>query len=240
MTSKKILNKEMEVIAGISGTPIGTQLKTAEGICDAIIANPTVATVTPTALSVKTKIAGILLLEIEKTDYMKKVNSITEQINAETREVRVTINSQWCSQVQATPGITAADVLLIGMKIKGEGAGGVEAKVVNKASESNPLISKIESNLHMKHKIHIINSAKGNKGIPPDASACIVYMQIGGTTLPTDIDKMTYVGKISNGSITRDFKPEDVGKIVYYIAVYIDLKTDEPMIYSPVASALIN
>ena len=240
MTSKKILNKEMEVIAGISGTPIGTQLKTADGICDAIIANPTIATVSPTALSIKTKIADVYILEKQKNDFLKKANSIYEQIIAETREIRMTINSQWCSQVQATPGITAADVLLIGMKIKGEGSGGVDAKVVNKASESNPLINKIDSNLHMKHKIHVINSAKGNKGIPPDASACIVYMQIGGTILPTDIDKMTYVGKISNGSITRDFKPEDVGKIVYYIAVYIDLKTDEPMIYSPVASALIN
>jgi len=240
MTSKKILNKEMEVIAGISGTPIGTQLKTAEGICDAIIANPTVATVTPTALSVKTKIAGILLLEIEKTDYMKKVNSISEQINAATREVRVTINSQWCSQVQATPGITAADVLLIGMKIKGEGSGGVEAKVINKISISNPLINKIESNLHMQHTAHVINSAKGNKGLPPDAKAIDVYVQIGGTVPPTDIDKMTYIGKIKNGSIVRNFTQEDVGKIAYYIAVYIDRKTGEPMIYSPVASALIN
>ena len=66
MTSKKILNKEMEVIAGISGTPIGTQLKTAEGICDAIIANPTIATVSPTALNIKTKIADVYILEKKK------------------------------------------------------------------------------------------------------------------------------------------------------------------------------
>ena len=171
---------------------------------------------------------------------MKKANSIYEQIITEAREIRMTINSQWCSQVQATPGITAADVLLIGMKIKGEGSGGVEAKVINKISISNPLINKIESNLHMQHTAHVINSAKGNKGLPPDAIAINVYVQIGGTVPPTDIDKMTYIGKIKNGSIIKNFTQEDVGKIAYYIAVYIDRKTGEPMIYSPVASALIN
>ncbi|MEI6821478.1 MAG: hypothetical protein WCL51_06055 [Bacteroidota bacterium] len=41
MAAKKNLNKEMEVVGGLTGNPIGTQLKTADGIFDAIIANPT-------------------------------------------------------------------------------------------------------------------------------------------------------------------------------------------------------
>ncbi len=240
MAKKKILIKEMEVVAGMSGTPIGTQLKTADAICDAIIANPDIAIVKPIAPNVKTMIASVFLMEIERNEFLKKVNSLTDKIFAGTREIRVIINSQWCSQVQATPGITAADILLLGLKIKGEGAGGVQAKVVNKISISNPLISKIESNTHMHHTVHVINSAKGNRGLPPDAISINVYIQIGGTTLPTDIDKMTYVGKIINGKINKEFSPEDVGKIAYYIVVYIDRKTNEPMIYSPVASALIN
>ena len=240
MASKKIKDKEMEVVAGITGKPIAIQLETADGICDAMIANPTIATVTPAPLSIKTKIAGIFTMQTEKEGITKTLNSINEQINAATREVRTVINSQWCGQVQATPGITAANIKLLGLRLKGEGAGGTTAQVINKASESNPIISKIESNTHLHHIIHVINSAKGNPGIPPDANACNVYVQIGGTVPPTDIDKMTYIGKIINGKIARDFNPEDVGKIAYYIAVYIDRKTEESMIYSPVASALIN
>ena len=230
----------MEVVAGMSGTPIGNQIVTAEAICDGIIANPTVATVLPAPLTIKTKLGVIKGWGEEKKQASNLLKSINEKINAGVREVRIVINGPWCSQVEATPGITAAGVKLINMRVKGEVTDGVDTKVVGRASNSNPMIAKIETDVHMKHTIHIINSVSGKVGVPDDAESLIIYMQVGGVEPPTDINKMTYLGKVKRGKYVNGFTQDDVGKTVYYICVYTEHKTEKAMTYSPVAIAVVN
>ena len=71
MAVKKVLVKELEVVAGLTGNPVGNQILIADSIFDAMIDNPTIATLTSSQTTIKAKIADIMLLESQKSGFLK-------------------------------------------------------------------------------------------------------------------------------------------------------------------------
>ncbi len=237
----KKLIKKLIVVSGIAGLRLTDFVLKVGGFATAATANPTIAPdLDPTPVALKLSVDALEKKIEDRVELEKQVKAKTVAINNAVEEITTDINDGWCLQIQEAVNGDVEKVKLLGFSIKGEGTGGVSTEIVGRASSSNAIISSIDSNAHMEHTIHVINSANGSVGVPPDAKSINIYMQVGGTVPPNDIDKMTYLGTIKRGKFVKEFTQDDIGKTVYYIVVYISRKTEKPMRYSPVVSATVN
>lgn len=238
MATRKLLVKKIIVVVKLSDL---TEIKFKEKVRNIITAmgnNPTyVPNIYPSAADMELEYTNMddLFKQRGVLATLQKAN--TASIENAMYKIGSTITSRWANQVQNAPGITLAKIVKLCMDAKGL-VNGKTKVVVGKASNSNPIITSVESKHHLQHTINIINSANGKTGKPADANSLNVYMQIGGE-MPTDINKMRSAGIATNGKYTEKFKAEDLYKLVYYIAVYISKETLKPMIISPVFIAVI-
>ena len=242
MSTKKKLNKELILVSGLTGLPLPDYVKRVDVLADVAIANPLIAPdLDPTPIAIKAKSAGITKAVGERTLMESAVLSKTVYINKEKSELTNFINNSWAPDAQKACAGDAEKAKLLAWYSKGIDTGEADAKaIVGSVTDSYPSIQKIDSSNHLMHTAHIRNSASGKRGLPLDAKSTELYMQIGGLTPPVDYKTMQHVGAVINGSRIINFDAADIGKPVYYIALYIGKKSKIAMIQSPVMSAVVS
>jgi hypothetical protein len=171
------------------------------------------------------------------------MKQITAQIHANDVNLTNIFVEQWAPLVKTAIGNDPVKAKLLGWGIKSFDSGHTPTSAAL-AKEiviaSRPEITRIDINVHLQHSIHIVNNISGKRRLPKGILRIDVYGQTGGT-MPTDFSLMgRALGQASRGKFVHAFTMADVGKIQYYIAVYIDKKTKQPVAQSPVASAMIN
>lgn len=239
MTTKKKLSKKLIVTVNFDGL---SEPKLGQKMTDMATAaqnNPTIVPgLTPTPASVLAKILARQTLLTQRDTLRASQKQNTEQIHQAETDLKNIFTDQWATQVQLAIGTDASKAKLLLFGVKGEDSGHSDV-VVAKAANSHPMISRIDSNVHLQQTLHTNNSISGNNKLPDDAKQIDIYEQIGGTA-PADIKLMTHVGIAKRGKFINHFEAADLGKTVFYIAAYIDKKTLKPLELSPVASAIVN
>ena len=242
MSTKKKLIKELILVSGLTGLPLPDYVKRVDVLADAAIANSTIVPdLDPTPLEIKTRTAGITKAVGERTLMESAVLAKTAAINKDRSELTNLINNVWAPYSQIACAGDAEKAKLLAWYSKGVDTGEADAKaIVGSVTDSYPSIQKIDSSNHLMHTANIRNSASGKRGVPLDAKSTELYMQIGGLTPPVDYRTMQHVGAVLNGNRVINFDAADIGKPVYYLAVYIGLKSKIAMIQSPVKSAVVS
>lgn len=206
--------------------------------------NPTlVPGLNPTPSSVISQINAKNALFTQREYLRDQLKQITEDIHIADKAITAIFVDQWASQVKTAIGNDASKAKLLGWGIKNIDSGHITTGVAM-AKEiilaSHPNISRIDFNVHQQQSIHIVNNITGKRRLPKGILRIDIYGQTGGT-MPTDYSLLGRpLGQASRGKFVHTFQLADVGKIQYYIAVYVDKKTKQPVAQSPVASAIIN
>jgi len=146
-----------------------------------------------------------------------EVQGISEDILAKEAEVTNIVQDKWLGQTQNAIAGDMQKAKTLGYDIKGEQAQRDKESATYIAT-SKPLIAEITFG-SLTHNIEIINSESKDYILPIDASTLELYEYIG-ETCPTSIKKMTYLGPVKKGKYTSIFEEDDLGKTVWYIAVY--------------------
>lgn len=197
----------------------------------------------PAPTSVISMINAQNALFTERDNLREQMKQITAQIHANDVTITNIFVEQWPSQVKIAIGNDPVKAKLLGWGIKNFDSGHIPtgtalAKEIVLASR--PEIIRIDINVHVQQSIHIVNNISGKRRLPKGILRIDIYGQTGGT-MPTDYSLMGRpLGQSSRGKFVHTFTLADVGKIQYYIAVYVDRKTKKPVAQSPVASAMIN
>ena len=180
----------------------------------------------------------MIVLDAERTEMIKALKSKTTEIETAQDVLKDIIINKWVLQVQEACGNNTKNIILLGFGLKGVD-NGTSDEVVGMAVDSHPMISGIDTKVHLQQKLHIINNVTGGIKLPNDAKQINVYGQIDGIA-PNNISTMINFGIARRGKYLHDFDVADIGKIVYYIVAYINKKTLKPMEMSPVMSAYIS
>jgi hypothetical protein len=239
------LVKELILTANISELTEVEKLNKETAIANAHAANPTVVPgLTPTPSSVLTLINTQNGYYTQRETLREQLKQVTKLIHTGDENLNNIFVNQWRSQTQTAIGSDESKAKLLGWGIKNIDSGHTptDATVSKEiVLASLPVIIKIDLNSHLLHILHIRNNITGKRKLPAGILRIEIYGQIGGT-LPTDYSLMgRSLGQASRGKFTTTQYPlADVGKVVYYIAVYISKKTKQPIAQSPVASAIIN
>jgi len=239
MTQRRLI-KKLIVTSNLQGLSAGRFLQRTKGIATAVAANVgMIINITPLPPAVITKIEGLENLHELGIQMQITQKENTQLIEALTNEILDIITSQWAPQVQIAADGDIAKVKLLGFSVKGDESANI-AMLTGRAEDSHPIINNIDTNTHQQHTLGIINSITGTRKLPADAKHTNVYMQVGGLTAPTDYKKMEYAGIAQKGKFVTDFENADIGKTVYYVAVYIDKISLKALEYSPLMTAMIN
>jgi hypothetical protein len=239
------LVKELILTANISGLTEVEKINKETAIANAHQANPLlVPGLNPTP-------ASVITLINTQNGYLTQREALREQLKQLTAEIHagdVNLNNifvnQWRFQAQTAIGSDESKAKLLGWGIKNIDSGHTPTSVAlgkEIVLASLPVIVKIELNSHLLHILHIHNNITGKRALPKGMLRTDIYAQIAGT-MPADYSLMgRALGQASRGKfVTPAYPLADVGKIVYYIAVYVDKKTKQPVAQSVVASAIIN
>jgi hypothetical protein len=237
--AKKKLVKKMVLTVGLKGLPENEfTTKTTTMANDAQTNLTLVPDLDPTPAAELAKIANYQSLLAMRESLKNQQLQNTELILAAREEITNDITSDWMPYAQTQVAGDAAQAKVLGYGIKGQSdaGGGLPSE---KAAQSHPTITRIDLNVHLQHALHTVNSQSGKNKLPDDASHIEIYEQIGGTE-PISIIGMNKVGICKHGTFINHFAATDLGKTVYYIAVYIDKKSLVVLVQSPVESAIIN
>lgn len=238
MTTKKKLFKKLIITTNFYGLSESELPIKMTGMATAALNNPWVVPgLYPAPDDVITLIQARQTLLIKRDLLLAEQKKITEQIHQADTNLKNIFTDLWANQLQQAIGGDESKAKLLGFGIKGVDSGHT-SDVVGKAADSHPHITRIENNVHLQQTLHTFNSESGHNKLPADARQIDFYEQIGGTP-PTDIKQMKHVGIAKRGKFINHFEAEDLGKTVYYIAVYIDKKTLKPLRQSPVVSATV-
>jgi hypothetical protein len=234
------LIKELILVSGLARKKLGDFILRVFVLTKAATDNPLIAPdLDPTPLIMTGKATSLDTMVKERAVLEEALAAKTVKINELKAEITNDINNSWAPEAQKAVAGDIEKATLLAWHIKGVITG--ESKVVvGMAADSHPVINYIDNTNHLEHKVSIVNNITGNVAVPKDASRTEVYMQIGGTTPPDDISKMNHIGPARIGKLINTFDIADLGKIVYYMVVYINRKTQKPMIQSPVFSATIS
>ncbi|MEI6823445.1 MAG: hypothetical protein WCL51_16055 [Bacteroidota bacterium] len=237
--SKKKLIKKLVVTSNLHKLSKGKFSTKSKSIANALIANPTYVTnIDPLPETVLTEIQKFDDLGVNGKTLSDALKENSKCLIDQKGVILDMVNDNWIIQVQMAVKGDIAKVLKLGFGVKGVDNGTVPA-IVGKVVDSHPIISQTDTNVHQQHTLHIINSETGSKKQPADAISTYIY-QLIGTTAPSSINQMSYKGIVSKGKYINKFDSLDLGKVVYYIAIYVNKKTLELMEPSPVSSAIIN
>lgn len=237
--AKKKLKKKVVLTADLKGLTEADFVTKAETFVQGAIDNASVVPgLNPNTTVEQGKIDTYknLLSKGETLKNQQKAN--TELIVATRADINNDIVSKWMPYAQAQVGDNIDLARALGYGIKGQRTAGTGINA-EKAAESHPAITRIDEGVHLQHTLHTVNSHSGKNKLPPDAKHIEIYEQIGGT-VPTGIKSMTRVGICKHGKFINHFTETDLGKTVYYIAVYVDKKSLMVLEQSPVESAIVN
>jgi len=236
----KKLTKELILISGLTGLTLDEFVKRVLELARAAKDNPLIAPdLDPVPADIMTKANVVSTLIGNRTTLAASVKAITVEISAGKSELLNLMNNSWAPQAQLAVNGNVKDAKTLAWLIKGLYTGEAPV-VVGMAADSHPVVNYVNNSNHLEHKVSIVNNITGKFAVPKDASRTEVYQQIGGLTPPDDISKMNHLGPAKSGKYKNTFNIADLNKIVYYMVVYIDKKTQKPLIQSPIFSATIN
>ena len=238
MTKKK-LDKKVIYTANLGGLTEGDELLKITAYGQAVKDNPTLTTdIDPAATVLLAMTTAINAKFVERTNLMKQLKSLTEGINSQIDDARNIVLDNWLPFVQENHSDNIENGKKLGFGVKGQD-NGTAPETKGKATESHPVIIRIDMNVHLQHKLHFVNSETSKPKMPKDAMDIAIYSQIGGV-MPNDTANMKYDGPSTDNKFVKKFSADDLGKTVFYIVVYIGRKSKQPQGMSPVYSAVIN
>ena len=236
----KKLIKELILISGLTGLNIEDYVKRVLALTQAATDNPLIAPdLDPTPLIITGKANAITAMVTNRTALYTAYKAQTVSINLAKTDLTNLMNNSWAPQAQVAIKGDADLAAKLAWLIKGVVTGKAPV-VVGMAADSHPIVNYVDNSNHLEHNISIINNVSGKVAVPKDAARTEVYQQIGGLTPPDDIKNMSHLGTAKTGKYKNTFDIADLNKLVYYIVVYIDKKTQKALIQSPVFSATIS
>lgn len=221
MTEKK-LNKKLVVVTNQKGLTESEKIQDSKEKVDAQIEFSTyVPGITPTPASVQSTLDGIDDNVLKRAHALEQAMGYTGLINADIEKVQNIFVDQWCKQIQSAPGIDVNKVKQLKFGIKGiyDGQSVPSVTVENSYVQLDDYVVAT----HLKHQLNMANSTTKKTSAPEDADGIDVYMFFGENA-PADYREMKYLGRAKNGKITVNFTDGDVGKTVWYFAIYIPKK----------------
>lgn len=237
MTTRLI--KKLILVMSLYGLSFPQIIQKMWGIVNAHKANPTyVPGLDPATTAVETKLTSAQGLFDAQAALVIQMKANTKLLNeAETDLINIFV-SHWATQTQTAPDMNEERAVELGYNIKGQ------TPVVPPSQENVPLISNIIISIHGEHTIFCINSLSGLVKLPDGILRIDIYGQTGGTR-PIDLTQLIangggYLGQASRGKFVNTLSNDNIGKIEYYIIVYILKATKKPFTQSAVGSALIS
>ncbi len=217
-----LLKRKLIVTANLDNLKEGDFRRKAKGIINAHLNNPTyVPGLTPAASDMETESQTLDDLFSQRSSLEAQLLANTELIKGQMRKIKNVIVSEWAPQVQKAVGTDEGKVKGLGYGIKGIDNG--KSLPEYNMSNSHPTIFKVDLRAHLKHIISVSNNKLKGKKLPHDAKRLELYMSFGEAE-PVDYHKMTYLGEVIRGKFENNFTEEDIGKWVWYVAVYIGRK----------------
>ena len=237
--TNKILNKDVIVVADLSGLSMKDKTERIGVLAQAMIDNPEIVpTISPSGVVVSASVEDInakILLHKSMTEVL---SAFTFEINGDLKKISDTIIKGWVPQVDKACAGDIEKIYKLCFGVKNTKSK-ITTKTKGKVTNSYPIITSVDGKIHLVHRLHIINSATQSTAKPIDALQVCVYGQIGGVE-PTDVNKMLNWGIVERGNFEYTFDPADADKAVYYMAGYISNKTKKVVVASPVFKAFIS
>jgi hypothetical protein len=221
MTQKK-LNKKLVVVSNQKGLSESEKIQDSKDKAAAQIEFPTIVPgIDPTALSVQSTISGIETNVNKRNLLLEEAMGLTAAINTDIEKLEDIFVDKWAKQIQSAPGIDAGKVKQLKFYVKGVYDGGAEpeATVLN----SYPQLNTVIKGTHLVHYLNMVNSITHKVAKPLDVKDTEIYMFFGEQP-PADYKDMKYLGLAKSGKYTVTFTEGDVGKTVWYFAVYLPRK----------------
>jgi len=171
---------------------------------------------TPAAMATKLGEFDTLVATGESLRLARLANS--EQIGAKRKEINDNIVSDWMPTIQTRCAGDVAKAKGLGFGVKGQ----YDAQSQSPLSVTNsyPVIVDCDYNVPMHHTIYVINNVSEEYTIPDDGENMQVYETMD-EACTTDIEKMSHLGRVKNGKFVNHFKPDEKGKDVWYVVVYV-------------------
>ena len=253
--AKKVLTKKLILTADFKGLDLEGRLEKETNMAKAQADNPNIVPgLSPAAAAVQTSIVAItdphtgLLHQRAAAKALEE--SLTVQINNAEKAIRTIIVSEWMPETQSaiTGNINAesyAATLQFGIKGQTTGHTPITVAELAKSVASAPVIVRIDFSVHGQHIVHVHNNITGKIGHPTDVERIDIYGQTGGAA-PTNLAALItngggWLGSCKRGKFINQFtvSATNIGKVEYYIAVYIEKATMKPGAQSLPESATI-
>jgi hypothetical protein len=223
MTEKK-LNKKLIVTSNQFGLSESDKIQDSKDKADAMEEFPTIVPgINPTPASVKSTLSGIDTNVSKRKLLLEEAQGITGLINADLEKVSNIFVDKWCKQIQDASGIDANKVKQLKFGVKGI-YDGQSAPVVT-VENSHPQLNDLVEVSHLKHTVKMVNSTTKEVAAPDDAEGTDLYM-VFGETPPADYHDWKYLGRVKSGKYIVNFTDADVGKTVWYFAIYVPKKAN--------------
>jgi hypothetical protein len=221
MTKKK-LNKKLIVVANQQKLTESERIQNSKDKVNAQIEFPTIVSgIDPAPAAVQTILTGIDANVNKRNLLLEEAMGLTETINADLDKVNNIFVDKWAHQIQDSPGIDLGKVKQLKFYVKGIYDG--QAEPVVKVSNSHPQLDDLIKVSHLKHILNMVNSTTKKIALPEDAEGIEVYSFIGPTP-PADYKDMKYLGTAEKGKFTVTFTEEEMGRTIWYFAIYIPRK----------------
>ena len=231
-------NRDVIVVADLSGLSNKDKVEKIGVYGTLMTDNPLIVpNISPTGAILTTKVGLIEEMMLKHKTIEEILIALTKEIKKQIKEASDIVVKEWVPQVHKACNGNIVDITTLGFGVK-------NSKVLitpatrGRITNSNPIISNIDTSVHLKHDIFVINSKTVKLAKLVDALQTNVYGQIGGV-VPNDVNKMVTFGIIDRGNYLHEFDPADLGKPVYYMAAYLSKKTRKPVAVSPLFSAFI-
>ncbi len=192
---------------------------------------------TPAPSAVGTSITTAKAILTTRNSLREQLKQATEQFHLADKTL-TNIFVSWAAQVQDAISGDTTKAKALGYGEKGQGV----KHPIN--DESAPVIVKIDINVRGEHKLHLANNLTKKRKLPPGIARIDIYGQTGGDA-PLDLAHLIingggYLGEATKAEFVNALPTGNVGKVEYYIAVYVGKKTKKPVAQSMVESAMIN
>ncbi len=223
MTKKK-LKKEVLVTANQSDLTESEFMTDSYDKIGAATDHSSIVTLDPLPAAVKTMLDGLAAKMSKKVALEQEHKSLTTEIHEGSDDVRKIFARQWAVQIETAIGDDYSQAQLFKFGIKNVDNGKTDNPLAT-AANSLPVITRILNDVEMQHTIFFLNSLTGNVAIPDGGDHIDVYEWTGEGMPPRDLKKLTYLGVAKYGKFVNIFAPDDKGKTIWYIAVYVSKKT---------------
>jgi hypothetical protein len=214
-------NKKVIVVAEVWHLNDKDFLLNAAGKGQAEIDHPLyVPLLNPVASTLMTLVGDSTTVLQKRDAKLAEAKALTTTFRENRKKINDIIVSKWPAQIQDATDGDIAKIQELKYDVKN-----LEDPTVPPVSVTNsrPVISNVDLSLSMHHTISITNSVSLTAGLPDDVEYADVYETFDEANTK-DVRKMSHLGKAKRGKFVNHFGPEDEGKDVWYVVVYVPKK----------------